>query len=186
MSRSHDQFLVLVDGRAGDDQGTILHHPLFEELAAKGRTIPEVLLTQPYRVSQNLLAQRRELRYRDPLSQYHDGEGLAKTYDRHWLAAAAPVALPGSAGDSGVSGLVVVVQSDYQSVVQPARQLGRQFMTNSFWMFIVMVAVSLALWYIVVRMFREPTARLHRQPTPVPESTPVFSATTIPARPQEK
>jgi eukaryotic-like serine/threonine-protein kinase len=186
MSRSHDQFLVLVDGRAGDDRGTILHHPLFEELAAKGRTVPEVLLTTPYRVSESLLAQRRELNYRDPLSRYDDGEGLAKAYDRHWLAAAAPVALPGSAGDSGASGLVVVVQSDYQSVVQPARQLGQQFMKNSFWMFVVMVTVSLALWYIVVRLFREPRAGLNRAATPVPESTPLHGLSTIAASRRDK
>ena len=44
-----------------------------------------------------------------------------------------------------------------------------------------MVTVSLALWYIVVRMFREPRAGLNRPATPVPESTPVHGLTTIAA-----
>ena len=54
-------------------------------------------------------------------------------------------------------------------------------MRNSFAMFLVMVAVSLALWYIVVRLFREPRAGLNRPATPVPESTPVQGLTTIAA-----
>ena len=39
--RDHDQFLVLVDARPGADEGTILHHPLFEEMAAKGKAVPD-------------------------------------------------------------------------------------------------------------------------------------------------
>jgi len=74
----------------------------------------------------------------------------------------------------------VLVQSDYRSVVRPARELGEQFVKNSFWMLIVMVTVLLALWYIVVRMFREQTAGLKRPATPVPESTPIHAMTTVP------
>ena len=35
--RDHEQFLVLVDARPGPDQGIILHHPLFEEMDARGQ-----------------------------------------------------------------------------------------------------------------------------------------------------
>jgi hypothetical protein len=76
--------------------------------------------------------------------------------------------------------LLVVVQSKYQSVVRPARELGQQFIRNSFWMLTVMIAVSLSLWYIVVRLFREPRAGLNRPATPVPESTPLHKMTTVP------
>jgi len=89
---------------------------------------------------------------------------------------------PITAGEHSESGLVVLVQSDYQAVVRPARQLGQQFIRNSFWMFIVMMAVSLGLWYIVVRMFREPRAGLHRPATPLPSSSMALDGqTTLPA-----
>jgi hypothetical protein len=110
-----------------------------------------------------------------------NNDTLFKRYNHRWLAAAAPVLPPFGAAEKSESGLVVLVQSDYQSVVRPARLLGEQFMRNSFWMLVVMVTVSLALWYIVVRMFREPTAKLGRVATPVPESTPLHGMTTIPA-----
>jgi hypothetical protein len=81
---------------------------------------------------------------------------------------------------------VVLVQSDYRSVVQPARHLGEQFVHNSFWMLVVMLTVSLALWYIVVRLFREPRAGLNRPATPVPTSTPLHGVTTIPLQRRDK
>ena len=98
----------------------------------------------------------------------------------------APVLLPNGSAAHSKSGLAVVVQSDYRSVVQPARQLGNQLLRFSFWMFVVIVAVSLALWYIVVRMFREESAGLKRSATPVPESTPLHGMTTIPATRRER
>lgn len=186
LATSRDQFLVLVDGK-GRDAGTILHHPLFEELADRGRTIPKELVgatdagevSSKYRVPTALLTERQSADYADPVGKYPDP--LFKVYDHRWLAAAAPVLPPVGAGEKSESGLVVLVQSDYQSVVRPARNLGQQFMRNSFWMLVVMVTVSLALWYIVVRMFREPSAKLNRAATPVPESTPLHGMTTIPA-----
>jgi hypothetical protein len=139
------------------------------------------VLKAEYRVPATLIRGEGQTNYHDPLGKFDDGAGLARHYDRRWLAAAAHVLPPAGAGEHSESGLVVMVQSDYQSVVRPARQLGQQFIRNSFWMFVVMATVSLSLWYIVVRMFREPTAGLHRAATPVPESTGLFQASTIPA-----
>jgi len=180
-SPARDRFLVLVDGREEAEQGTILHHPLFEEFAVHGRTIADLLFTPPYRVPREVLERRQEAAYRDPLANYRGDPTLTKNYDRRWLAAAAPVALPGMPEAAARSGLIVLVQSDYQSVVQPARQLGQQFIRNTFWMLAVMLTVSLSLWYIVVRTFREPRAGLNRPATPVPESTPVHGQTTLAA-----
>jgi hypothetical protein len=180
MPRGRDQFLVLIDGR-----GTILHHPLFRELAAREKSVPDELIGPEYRVPERLLKSTGDSDYRDPLSRYEDEEGLAKQYDKRWLAAAAHVLPPIGATEHSESGLVVLVQSDYQSVVDPSRQLGRQFVYNSFWMLVVMVTVSLSLWYIVVRLFREPRAGLNRPATPIPESTSLHRMTTIPAKRRE-
>jgi eukaryotic-like serine/threonine-protein kinase len=183
--QARDQFLVLADGRPGSEQGTILHHPLFRELAARGKGIPQALIGRDYRVPQALLNGEGDTAYHDPLGRFRDEAGLAQAFDRRWLAASAPVLPPIGAAKHSESGLVVLVQSDYQSVVRPARQLGQQFIKNSFWMFVVMLTVSLSLWYIVVRMFREPRAGLTRPPTPVPESTPYHGMTTVPAARRE-
>ena len=179
MGKGHEQFLVLADGRQGEDRGKVLHHPLFDELAAKKRAVPEQLLGSEYRVSKELLSGEGTLNYEDPLGKYAATEPLAKPYDRRWLAASAPVLPPIGAGETSESGLVLIVQSDYDSVVRPAQQLGQQFVKNSFWMFIVMITASLSLWYIVVRTFREARAGLKRPASPMSASTPVADLTTI-------
>jgi len=184
--RGQDRFLVLVDARPGADEGTILHHPLFEEMAAKGKAVPDILFTPQYRVPEPLIHGEGDANYRDPLSRYEDKDNLTRDYDRRWLAASAPVLPPIGAAKDAKSDLVVLVQADYQSVVRPARQLGEQFIRNSFWMFVVMFTVSLSLWYIVVRMFREPRAGLTRPLTPLPTSTPPHDMTTVPAAPRQK
>jgi len=181
MARGREQFLVLVDTRPGEEQGTILHHPLFEDLAEKQGAVPGDLLSNPkYHVPRSLLEGKREDdNYHDPLGEYPDRDGLAKNYHHRWLAAAAPVLPPVGADEHSESGLVVLMQSNYRSVVNPARELGGQFIRNSFWMLVVMVSVLAALWYTVVRLFRESRPGLNRPATPMPESTPVHNATTI-------
>jgi hypothetical protein len=171
---------VLVDAHQGEEQGTILHHPLFEDLLAKQQSVPgELLSDAKYHVPRSLLEKHEDAAYHDPLGDFDDRNGLSKVYQRRWLAAAAPVLPPIGADEHSESGLMVVMQSDYHVVVRPARELGGQFVKNSFWMLVVMVTVLAALWYIVVRMFREPRAGLNRPATPVPESTPVHAVTTL-------
>lgn len=177
-----EQFLVLADARDGEERGTILHHPLFHDLARQGRTVPQVLLGPDFRVPEPLLAGQPQADYRDPLARYTGDGGLAARYDRRWLAAAAPVLPPLGAGDHSASGLVVLVQSDYQAVVRPARELGSQFIRNSFGMVFVMVTISLSLWYVAVRMLHEGRARQPRPTTPLP-ATPSHGHSTLPAGP---
>ena len=189
---TRDRFAVLVDGRKGADQGTILQHPLYDELqSAENGYIPQAFFDAPeYRVDPQLLDAAGGRVYEDPLGKYRAAsdsndernmEVLARQYDRPWLAAAAPVLPPIGTGENIDSGLVVLVQSDYESVVRPSRQLGGQFVKNSFWMLVVMAAVSLGLWYIVVRTFREPRAALPRGAASTPTSTPLHGMTTIAA-----
>lgn len=173
-----NRFLVLVDGRLGAERGTILYHPLFRDLAGDELTVPQALLKDPqFRVPDSLLDGEGDAEYRDPLGKFADP--AAARFDRRWLAASSRVEPPIGASRNSESGLVVLVQSDYQAVVRPARQLGEQFVKNSFWMFVVMGTVSLALWYIVVRMFREPRAGLTRPATPLPAATPSLGETTV-------
>jgi serine/threonine protein kinase len=180
MSPDENRFLVLVDSRDSDERGTILHHPLFRDLAKMGKSVPQKFFDDPaFRVPAALIAGEADVNYHDPLGQYREEPELSERYDRRWLAASAPVLPPINAGQNSNSGLVVLVQSDYQSVVRPARQLGEQFVRNTFWMFVVMATVSAALWYIVVRLFREPRAGLGRPATPLPISTRMAGETTV-------
>ena len=179
ISGSHDQFAVLVDGREGEFTGTILQHPLFNELMEERRSLPEEFREPQYRVPARFLTGKTGGLYEDPLSRFD--HKLAEPYRRNWVAAASRVRSPVTASDDRGSGLVVLVQSDYQSVVEPARQLGDQFIRNNLSMLAVVIVVSLSLWYIVVRMFREPRAPLGRTISSAREPTPINSLTTIAA-----
>ena len=188
VSRNRDQFAVLVDGRDGDDTGTILQHPLFDELRQSGSKLANVFEQSKYRVPPNLIRGEGGM-YDDPLGNY-PGYGteeqraeqvrLARFYSKRWVAAAKPVRSP-SLDESTSSGLMALVQSDYDSVVGPARALGNQFIRNSLWMLAVVITVSLALWYIVVRMFREQRSGMHNKASPAADSTPLHGISTLAA-----
>ena len=135
------------------------------------------LVSPEYRVAAEILDGEASQDYGDPMGSHPKG----KKYDRRWLAATAPVLPPVGAGENSQSGLVVLVQSDYASVVRPARELGNQFIRNSLWMLAVVITVSLALWYIVVRMFREPRAALRGKTGPAADSTPMHGMSTLAA-----
>jgi hypothetical protein len=186
MSPKHDRFAVLVDGRAGEGAGTILQHPMFDDLLGKQQSLPDELVKPDYRVSTQVLSTGSQEEYYDPLGKFPDQHDIAKGYNRRWVAAASGVRSPAADNGTSDSGLVVLVQSDYQAVVKPARQLGGQFIRNSFWMLVVMVVVSLALWYIVVRLFREPRAGLPRASDGASASTPLHSMTTIAAQTRQQ
>jgi hypothetical protein len=85
------------------------------------------------------------------------------------------------AAENSQSGLLVLVQSDYQSVVAPARELGNQFIRNNLWMLAVVITVSLSLWYIVVRLFRESHDPARPALQPAAESEPVHGLPTLPS-----
>ena len=76
---------------------------------------------------------------------------------------------------------MALVQSDYDGVVGPARELGNQFIRNSLWMLAVVITVSFALWYIVVRMFREQRAATRGKAGTTADSTPLHGISTLAA-----
>jgi hypothetical protein len=163
MSRGNKQSVVLVDARDGKEQGTILHHPLFVKLTAQGQSIPGELLGSAYHVPPSLVAGEATLDYVDPLSKYSAPNRPALDDAGRLLAASSPVLPPIGAAPDFDSGLVVVVQSDYDSVIEPTRQLGQQVMRSSFWMFVVIATGGFSMLYIVTGTLRELSTRL---PTP--------------------
>ena len=58
VSRDHEQFVVLIDARKGEDEGTVLHHPLFAELVQRERQVPGDLFEPRYHVAHEFLEKR--------------------------------------------------------------------------------------------------------------------------------
>ena len=106
MLRGQRQSVVLVDARDGKEQGTVLHHPLFEKLATNGQAIPGELLAAAYHVPAALVAGQGTLDYVDPLSKYAEQAGLAQNDSGRLLAASSPVLPPiGAAPDISIRDL---------------------------------------------------------------------------------
>ena len=76
------QFAVLVDWRPGPNKGLILQHPLFEQMLADHKEVPERF--QTYRLKEDDLPRSREQRghYIDPLAK----DPQVAEYDKRWLA----------------------------------------------------------------------------------------------------
>jgi serine/threonine protein kinase len=144
---AHYRLAALVDGRPGQHTGVILQHPLFAELDRQGDRLPDSF--REYRVSIDANGEMRSKHYRDPLA--NDPEG--RSYRGQWIASAEPVVL---IGETKPSGLVVLVQEDYQQVTGPVRQLGQRLLREGMLAFAVVVLVTGLVWLAVLRLMRRP------------------------------
>ena len=171
------QFAVLVDGRPGPSRGSILQHRLFGELAG-GRKPSEKLLSM--RVPEEFLDSDADRLYVDPLSQHEEG----KRYDGNWIAAVESVrapSVPGVAYDPKTedTGLDVLVQSKYDEVIRPVRQLSERLLRNIVLMLAVVIIAGVGMWALALRVFRDPD-----RPRPVVEGgerTPLHKMATLTA-----
>ncbi|HUE70564.1 MAG TPA: serine/threonine protein kinase [Pirellulaceae bacterium] len=175
-----DSKAVLVDGRAGRT-GTILQHPLFDEIRTRGGKLPPEFVEPNYRVADRVLSSSTGELYEDPLAQHT----LGLPFRGRWIAAAANVAAPlGVTRDGGQpadTGLVVLVQSSYDSVVQPVQQLGRNILGRFALMLAVVMLIGMAVWLYTLRHFREPGPPPRRPARPRSDSTPLHGASTLAA-----
>jgi hypothetical protein len=148
-NRQHAQFAVLVDNRPGDLQGTVLQHPLLEEMRKRYGRPPDRF--SEYKVNIREEFAQPHFRYRDPLGQ--DPEGQA--YAGDWIVAASPVKLPLARGTSrssdDESGLTVLVQEDMRAAAEPTHQLGQRLAREGLWALSIVAVVVFALWFFVVR-----------------------------------
>lgn len=172
-----DRFPVLVDGREGELPGTILHHPLFEQLTSTSAKLPKEFFEK--RVPADLLPKGDEPTslgdYQDPLGSHPLG---AEKFNRRWVAVAAPVKLP-DASQKKTTGLVVVMQEDYRRVIDPVQQLGRRLLGEGLTALAAVVLLSVGLWWFVIRLFREPRKQIRQAPVNTSQSTPVNEVATL-------
>jgi hypothetical protein len=178
-----DRFAVLIDGRQGPNRGVILQHPLFDQMARAGEGPSANYSTTEYRVTDDqLLYLKTEplYRYQDPLSQAPDGA----TYGGDWIAAIENIPLPSAPPQS--EDMFVLVQERFSDAVAPVKRLGYQLKQEGLWALGGVIAVTLVLWYIVIRMLSEPSMVLNRRPaapsSPTSSPTPVHNLTTLEAR----
>lgn len=142
---------VLVDGRDGNQQGTLLQHPLLTQLAAHASTVREASLVPPIDSRQLAKLQSEGLRdYRDPAAQHPAG----KNYEGEWIAAIQQVALPSLDERHAGSGtdLWVLVQERASRARDPVHQLGNRLQNESMIALITVVLVICVLWYFVFRL----------------------------------
>ncbi|MFV2065497.1 MAG: serine/threonine protein kinase [Pirellulales bacterium] len=154
---SEDIQAVLIDSRAGANQGLILQHPLFDQLRQRGERLPDSF--SRYRVAtEELLADKvsNAADYRDPLA--NDPRGIS--LQGRWLASTSPVQI-----DNRPSGLVVLVQERYDYAIGPALAGLRR----SLWMIGTLAVgavavVILSQWAFVARLLVRPRSHQNTDP----------------------
>jgi hypothetical protein len=174
---SEDRFPVLVDGRDGESAGTILHHPLYEELQSTASRLPKQFFEKrvPAEVLDGSnLKDKSGGNYQDPLGEHPLG---AEKYGRPWIAVAAPVKLPDAS--QAKTGLVVLMQEDYRRVIAPVQQLGRRLVREGLIALAAVIALSAGLWWFVIRLFREPKKEIRVSPVNTSQSTPQQDVPTL-------
>ncbi|RMF40961.1 MAG: hypothetical protein D6753_10575, partial [Planctomycetota bacterium] len=144
------RFAVLVDGRAGNGQGTLLQHPLLTDLERRGaaaQMVPQI----DRRFFERLLAEGAIMDYVDPAAKFEGGE----KYSGAWIAAMQQVQLPrrvGQANARTASDLWVLVQERAAAVAAPVVQLGTRLQRESYIAIGSVLAVVFILWYSVLRI----------------------------------
>jgi hypothetical protein len=181
---TQEQFAVLVDGREGRTRGVILQHPLYDTLLAQQAKLDDRFSEDDrYRVALDKLNDepRGELEiYDDPLGR----DELGADYAKPWVAAKANVILPNRKTDTG---LVVLVQESHAQAAEPIYQLGRVLAIGGLGTLLLLVGISLSLWFFVKRGFRRPAPTSARAIAGHASSTatPLHKMETLTAAPRE-
>lgn len=161
---SENFLATLVDGRRGARRGMILHHRLFDQLAGEHEPLPARF--SDYLVDLNALVDPKAANlYNDPFGEDPLGAG----YQKRWVAAKADVELELGPRDARgrrtpeSTGLIVVVQQDYESLIEPVQHLG----TDLLWLgglgLVAVIGVVGVLWFIVLRAMQSPLSGLGRR-----------------------
>lgn len=155
------QFTTLVDGRSGNQRGTLLQHPLIQSMDRE-----TMLRSKMPQIDEQQLEQLQNLNgildYEDPAAEMPGGRDFAGT----WIAAMAQVQLPRSARTSSeltanvdqrpASDLWVLVQEKSSTVSAPVTELGARLQMETYMELGVLLLVVLAMWAFVFRVGQIP------------------------------
>lgn len=159
------QFTTLVDGRPGNQQGTLLQHPLI-----RGMDRATMLNSSMPQINQKQLERLQSLPgiidYRDPAVNFAGGEKFEGT----WIAAMSQVGLPRTANsERGLptdvlptpdeilntqpkSDLWVLVQERASTVAAPITDLGNLLQRESLFALAALSLMIVALWLFALRI----------------------------------
>ena len=149
-----DEYAMLIEARANNENGLVLQHPLYDDLLEISRTsdadegrLPQInnrfepSLVEDLRVG-------KVTTIRDPLGGHPDGGA----YDDDWIVWAESFQ-PEFMNTNGP--LLLAVVQRYSLAVKPVDDLGRKLLREGLTALAVFVAVSIALWYLVLRMLSD-------------------------------
>ncbi|CAD72282.1 MAG TPA: serine/threonine protein kinase [Rhodopirellula baltica] len=176
------QVAVLVEAREGDLRGTVLQHPLMDQLREEGQTVSD----KSYQVdgaTMDRLLEGGDVGYRDPMALASEGNG----FGGEWIAAMEPVTLPrptkaaGAAevaddhGEDVVSGgqlplssveqtdLLVLVQYRLSEVLGPVAELRRSLLFEGAFAIVSILVMTLFLWWVVRRVTTQDERRAAKE-----------------------
>jgi len=168
------QYVMMVDGRAGEFTGTILEHPLLAQLEAETGVIPEALSQKriSFDGSHEALTGSD---FVDPMGD--EPEGM--DYRSRTIAKSAEVTLkrkPVSTqestepkpvqGDDGIftiaTGLNVLAVENYASVIDPVDILSQRLMSLLAIALLSLLALTLTMWWLVTRTLKRGSSNANR------------------------
>ncbi|MDA0657620.1 MAG: serine/threonine protein kinase [Planctomycetota bacterium] len=160
--KTKDQFAAIVDSREGEHYGQILQHPLFNQILETEAKLPLDIFD--YRVPLADMLSRPQQIYTDPLGEHP----LGQEFRRKWIASLEPVRLtgdrdsrkdPSAADESQSTGLVVLVQDDYDAATTPVRRLHGELLPLGLWALLATTVATCLLWLFVYRSMRANRAK---------------------------
>lgn len=146
---------VLVDGRHGAQQGTLLQHPVLKEMELRFQET-KVKEAVPQIDAQQLAALQETglIDYQDPSTSFPAG----KEFSGNWVAAIKKVRLPSDSNsgtdDERASDLWVLVQERTSFVEAPVTQLGTRLQREGYIELAAVISVVLLMWFFVIRIGR--------------------------------
>jgi hypothetical protein len=141
-----DPFAVLVDWRPGPHQGTILQHPLYDELRRRQGRVPERFLDYHLTAAELPSAENssRRQNYRDPLA----ADTAGRAYKGHWLALEEPIRVRGRE-----MGWRVIVQGAYaRSIGSTLDELRGSLLRYGLTAAVMVLAIVAGLWAAALRL----------------------------------
>ena len=146
-----NHFAVLIDGRPGILQGTILQHPAFDDGLNQSLEADQKYFQLKPKQLEQLQSQTHQL-YQDPVSQSPKGQA----YQGDWIAAIEPVRLPDEPQfpektDTTPRKLMVIVQESESIATAPVTQLGSQLLSEGILAIVILSLATGGLWFFVIR-----------------------------------
>lgn len=173
--RGANQIAVLIEARDGPLRGTVLQHPLMDEMRGRKETLAGKRFQVEAGLLDELVAGRGDVKYVDPLAA---SAGSGSAYGGEWIAAVQPVQLPqlmstDDASDEqfdemdGQTDLLVLVQYRLSKVLAPVTNMRRALLLEGAGMIASIFLITLALWLLLYRVTSQDSEPQEtREPTP--------------------